>query len=527
MPSITPIAKLEYGTESSLDALLSLESQYTVSPETSPKLPEAAAPSRQVSEYELLPPSTFHTRPPTRGHTQVDQYAPSSRETSETHSKSGPDTRDALPMPTFSIASRPSTPISSATRMSKPRPKPSRLNTNVISSSSLTSPTKMVSPGIKHWQQVRAHVMAPTPIEEWQHTTRLGKKPGLVSKAAGRFGFRHAADNIIGYTDRRRSMNGLLAELGDLTEEEKEAIVRERRKFARDIKACLDACALEESRRRLYRLDSNQNPNYLKDARPNAASIHSAAIHAHPHAAQRFTFDPSFSAFAPLLTELHKYLPDARSKKPWSRTCPHHSEILAELGVAFLEDSTSTDGEKQQALEVFGTIVKNWAADTSEEVMARWQWLCRALLTDDRQVRSRGLALLDSFVHFDSSLPRGHEDPHTALSFLALASNLLILLHAVQTARYPQPSHQSKVQSFLDELSDGRIIQVEAASIVELVGVIGLSTTAGGIEKEIMWMAIGTVIQTHPHLARWLLETSDHGEQLVLDVRPTLPPACR
>ncbi|AUB27882.1 hypothetical protein CKF44_01613 [Cryptococcus neoformans] len=518
--SITPITKLEYGTESSLDALLSLESQYTVSPEISPKLPEAAGPSRQVSEYEPLPPSTFHTRPPTRGHTQVDQSAPSCRETSERHSKSGPDTRDALPMPTFSIASRPSTPTSSATRMSKPRPKPSRLNTNVVSSSSLTSPTKMVSPGIKHWQQVRAHVMAPTPIEEWQHTTRLGKKPGLVSKAAGRFRFRHAADNIIGYTDRRKSMNGLLAELGDLTEEEKEAIVRERRKFARDIKACLDACALEESRRRLYRLDSNQNPNYLKDARPNAASIHSAAIHAHPHAVQRFTFDPSFSAFAPLLTELHKYLPDARSKKPWSRTCPHHSEILAELGVAFLEDSTSTDGEKQQALEVFGTIVKNWAADTSEEVMARWQWLCRALLTDDRQVRSRGLALLDSFVHFDSSLPRGHEDPHTALSFLALASNLLILLHAVQTARYPQPSHQSKVQSFLDELSDGRIIQVEAASIVELVGVIELSTTAGGIEKEIMWMAIGTVIQTHPHLARWLLETSDHGEQLVLDFAP-------
>lgn len=480
-----------------------------------------------MSEYEPLPPSTFHTRPPTGGHTKIAQDGPSSREASKAHSKSGPDRPDALPMPTFSIASRPSTPTSSATSKSKPRPKPTRLNTNVISSSSLTSPAKIVSPGIKHWQQVRAHVLAPTPIEErQQHTARLGKKPGLVSKAAGRFGFRHAADNVIGYTDRRRSMNGLLAELGDLTEEEKEAVARERRRFARDIKACLDACALEESRRRLSRIDSNQNPSYPDDARPSAASIHSAAIHAHPHTAQRFTFDPSFSAFAPLLTELHKYLPDARSKKPWSRTCPHHSEILAELGVAFLEDSTSTDGEKQQALEVFGTIVKNWAADTAEEVIARWQWLCRALLTDDRQIRSRGLALLDNFVHFDTSLPRGHEVPHTALSFLALASDLLILLHAVQTARNPEPSHQSKVQRFLDELSDGRIIQVEVASIVELVGDVEMSTTMGGIEKEIMWMAVGVVIQTHPHLARWLLEINVHGKQLVLDVRPTLLSAC-
>lgn len=496
-----------------------------MSPETSPKLSEAAGPSRQVSEYEPLPPSTFRFHPPKRGRTQIIQDAPSSREASKTRSKSGPDIRDASPVPTFSITSRPSTPTGLAIRTSKPKPKPTRLNTDVTSSSSITSPTKVVSPGIKHWQQVRAHVLAPTPIEERQQTTRSGKKPGLVSKAAGRFGFRHAADNVIGYTDRRRSMNGLLAELGDLTEEEKETIARERRKFARDVKACLDACALEESRRRLYRIDSNQNTNHPDDARPSAASIHSAGIHAHPHAAQRFNFDPSFSAFAALLTELHKYLPDARSKKPWSRTCPHHSEILAELGVAFLKDSTSTDGEKQQALEVFGTIVKNWAADTAEEVMARWQWLCRALLTDDRQIRSRGLALLDDFVHFDPSLPRGHEDPHTALSFLALASDLLILLHAVQTARYPEASHLSKVQSFIDELNNGRIIQVGVTSIVELVVDVELSTTMGGVEKEIMWMAVGAVIQTHPHLARWLLGSSVHGEQRVLSVRPILHPA--
>jgi hypothetical protein len=63
---------------------------------------------------------------------------------------------------------------------------------------------------------------------------------------------------------------------------------------------------------------------------------------------------------------LHLYLPDARAKRVWSRTCPHHAAILAELGVTFLQDGVSTDAERIQALEVFGTVVRNWATDSAD-----------------------------------------------------------------------------------------------------------------------------------------------------------------
>ncbi|WVQ74573.1 hypothetical protein IAR50_004174 [Cryptococcus sp. DSM 104548] len=494
--SVTSLTKLAHRSESPLDVLLSMEAEFTESPEGTPN-ETPPGPSRQPSEY-LPSARPHHPAPPQRGRTQALQDDSSSRENSQTRSKSGPIPRSKTP--TFFVTR---TPPSVTSPNQKPKPKVSRLNTNLAHSSSLSSPTKMVSPGIKHWQQVKAHVMAPTPVEE-RHGSKSSKKSGLVSKAAGRFGFRHAADNVIGYHDRRRSMMGLLADLDELTEEQKEEIVRERRKFARDIKTCIDACALEESRRRLYRLGNGRDP--FSDPKSSGTSIHTSAVHAHPHAAQRFTFDPSFSAFAPLLTEFHKYLPAARAKKPWSRTCPHHAEILAELGVAFLQDSTSTEGEKQQAMEVFGTIVKNWAADSAEEVLVRWQWLCRALRTDDRHIRNRGLDLLDNILHLDPSLPRGHEQPHTALSFHALASDLIILLQAVESSSYPQASHEQAVKGWIDELREGKIMKLEEASLVELVGPVDVGMgKMGGVEKELMWMAVGSVLQTHPYLAQWML----------------------
>ncbi|ODN76707.1 hypothetical protein L202_05340 [Cryptococcus amylolentus CBS 6039] len=509
----TSLTNLDQRSESPFDALLSMEAEFMDSPTEVTPNDTPPGPSRQPSEY--LPSARPQADvPPNRGRTQALQDDSLARESSQSRSKTGPEPRSKTP--TFFLT-RATPSVTSPNQ--KPKPKVSRLNTNLAHSSSRSSPTKMVvSPGIKHWQQVRAHVMAPTPVEE--RGSRSSKKSGLVSKAAGRFGFRHAADNVIGYNDRRRSMMGLLADLNELTEEQKEEIVRERRKFARDIKTCIDACALEESRRRLYRLGYGRDP--FSDAKSSGTSIHTSAVHAHPHAAQRFTFDPSFSAFAPLLTEFHKYLPAARAKKPWSRTCPHHAEILAELGVAFLQDSLSTEGEKQQALELFGTIVKTWAADSAEEVLVRWQWLCRALCTDDRHIRNRGLDLLDNILHLDPSLPRGHEQPHTALSFHALSSDLIILLHAVESSQYPQQSHAQAVRGWIDELREGKLMKVEEASLVELVGHVDLGmVTMGGVEKELMWMAVGSVLQTHPYLAEWLL-SGDNSAILQFVLPPLL-----
>nr|ODN85180.1 hypothetical protein L203_05132 [Cryptococcus depauperatus CBS 7841] len=506
--STTSLLKAQCSTEPPLDSFASFKGAYAESPDESPSLPDAPGNNRQISEYRPLPPSTFHTLAAQEPRTPPSRSPPqdSRREIAQNRSKTLPESRPVTPT-SFVVSSRPSTPNHVAFSRQKNRPQPSRLNTNVDSlngDSSTVSPSK-VSPSYRHWQQVRAHVMAPTPLEERQNA-RFGKMPGLVSKAAGKFGFRQAAENVIGYTDRRQSMNMLLADLGELTEEEKEAITRERRKFARDVKTCLDACALEESRRRLDRIGyGKHSQSHRQDTKYSIASVHSSVIHPHPHAAQRFIFDPSFSAFAPLLMELHKYLPAARMKKPWARTCPHHSEILAELGIAFLKDNTSTEGERQQALEVFGTIVKNWAADTAEEVLLRWQWLCHALLTDDRQTRNRGFALLESLLRFDSALPTGHEYPHTSLSFHSLASDLLLLLHSVETSQNYQQAHVAIVRGLLADLKEGRVMRVDETSLVDLVGELKTEESIDGIEDELVWMAVGSVLKTHPPLSRWLL----------------------
>ncbi|WVQ78723.1 hypothetical protein IAT38_000810 [Cryptococcus sp. DSM 104549] len=510
-PSLSSLSKLAHTAESpleSLDALLGTEVDFTASPDDSPSA-TPAGPSRHISQ-QTLPPEAHvplkdtPTSPP-RGRTQGgDVQTHSSRETSQVRSKTLPDQRPTTPSSFF--VSRPSTPSSMASpQKQKPKPKPTRLNTsNLTASNTMSSPTK-ISPGIKHWQQVRAHVMAPTPVEERPATRPGGKKLGLVSKAAGRFGFKNAADNVIGYSDRRRSMAGLMADLGGLSQEEREAISRERRRFARDIKTCLDACTFEESRRRLWRIGYGRDPSVHQETQSSAKSVHSSAVHAHPHAAQRFTFNPDYSSFAPLLHEIVKFLPDARAKRPWSRTIPHHSAILAELGVAFLQDATSTDGERQQALEVFGMVVRHWAADNADEVVMRWLWLCRAMLVDDRQLRSRGLEMLNSFLHYDPALPPVTYRPNTGQSFQRLAAELVVLLHAVETSQSPQQEHEEMVNGLLADLSEGAIIEVEESSLVDLLGSIEMTGSVGGVEKELMWMALASVVGTHPSLAGWLL----------------------
>lgn len=347
--------------------------------------------------------------------------------------------------------------------------------------------------------------MAPTPAEERDvhHAGRIGgKKVGLVSKAAGRFGFRQAADHVIGYEERRRSMMAMMSDLDGLSVEEQEEIARERRKFARDVKACLDACALEESRRRLWRIGNGRDrrASVMVDTKSSATSVHASV-----YTAQRFTFDPDFSAFAPLLTELHKHLPAARAKKPWSRTCPHHSAILAELGVAFLQDSTSTDGERQQALEVFGAVIKNWAPDSAEEELERWLWLCRALLSGDRQLRNRGLTLLQSFLHADPALPRGLYHPQSATAFLSLASGLISVLHAMETTGDGNATHVQTVNELLVDLGESDLLQVHESSLIHMMDMAGISGFTGGVEKELLWMSIATSFSTHPSSTSWFM----------------------
>ncbi|KAK4687249.1 hypothetical protein P7C73_g2860, partial [Tremellales sp. Uapishka_1] len=456
------------GPETPLDRLLDDEKGFTISPEQSPELPSRGESS--TSGFPLRPAVPLPSTDSPRSRTFSTQPLP----------LGSPISSKTQPTASFHV-SRPSTPtsIGSPPPRAKP-PKPSKLNTNLpVPSRSATSPTKAVSPGLKHWQQVRHHVLAPSPAEERTQLPNQKKKIGIVSKAAGRFGFKNAAENVMGYGqggDRRISMMSGVSEIMGLSKEEREEIARERRRFARDLKACLDACSSEESKRRLSRTARHA----LSDGRPSNNSIHASSHHT------RLTFDPNFSAFAPLLSELHRHLPAARAKKPWSRTCPHHSAILAELGVAFLGDGVAREGEGQQALEVFGAVVKNWGADGADEELDRWVWLCHALRTDDRQLRHRGLTLLSSFLHADPSLPRSTERPGTIPHFLRLSSSLIALLHAVESSQNPLPEHLDTIAGLLMDLSEGNIIDLE------------------GKEKEVIWLAISKG-GMEDHLWTWLL----------------------
>lgn len=153
------------------------------------------------------------------------------------------------------------------------------------------SPNKASSPSMVHWQQLRSHVMA-SPAEE--RAAGSGKEEkrlsGLMHKTVGRLGFRQAAENVMGLDQRRQSMAVFLDQSSGLSLEAKEEIIRERRRFARDIKICLDACSTEETRRRLQR--SCVQPLHTNP--PSSASSQARSF--------RHT---DFSAFAPLLTEMH------------------------------------------------------------------------------------------------------------------------------------------------------------------------------------------------------------------------------
>lgn len=368
-----------------------------------------------------------------------------------------------------------------------------------------------VSPGKAHWEQVKQHVLtAPTPLNERTAQQLAFKsqpkgKLAFVTKAANRLGLRSAVESVMGLNHtpaESMSWDTLGVALND---QEREEASRQRRRFARDIRICLDACAYEESRRRLRRMAGKN-----QSATPGQTPYSTVKAHSTHHfrtapSTYRTEMDDGVSAFAPFLMELHRHLPDARAKRIWSRTCPHHSAILAELGVTFIPDASSTDGERAQALEVFGTVVRNWATDSTDEELARWLWLCRALVIDDRVLRGRGLPLLVDLLHANPALPKASYAPSTAFDFESITIALLALLHALESTPSPINDQIIMASGLLADLADGDVIQISVESLMDLLPGLEIEKSSAGIEHEMLWLAVGRAINTELQLGDWLL----------------------
>ncbi|BEJ05797.1 hypothetical protein CcaverHIS641_0303190 [Cutaneotrichosporon cavernicola] len=389
----------------------------------------------------------------------------------------------------------PALPLAMQATPNSSRPKPQlRLSTQDLPAPSKKADKQPLSPGMKHWQQVRQHVVTgPSPVDS-------KPKRGIVSRTAGRFGFRSVVENVLGYDRRRGSTYGAFAM--DMTDEEREEASRERRRFARAVKTCLDECAAEESTRRLRRLAaagghaptppaSKPKSTHLSSHGGRSGSVHALD-------------DEGVSAFYPLLSALVKFGLDAKAKRVWSRTCPHHAAILAELGTAFLPDSASRDGDRAQALQVFFTIVTHWSTDSDEDELSRWRWLCHAMLRDDRQTRDRGLRLLSLILKGDSSMPEALVRPATALDFESIAVALLNLLHALENSGYASDEHQSIVWGLIASLGAGDIIAVDSESVVPLLD--DDSLIARNTERELLWIAAAKAITANKHVGAWMLD---------------------
>ena len=496
-----------------LDVLLDGDQGLTVSPDESPGVqahPRASGPRPLSPTQTIVPTRALRTY---RHDSARDSTEASIRAVS-------PSVRSPPPRPTspaHSSGARSASPaLLSGTRI---KPHPLKLNTANLASvvPGKESPTKMLSPTLKHWQQIRSAVMASSPlVDDRRSSTASGqsgknKRPNFVAKAAGRFGFRNAADSAMGYHDRRRSSMGFMASIGGFDPEQRQEIIRERQRFARDLKTCLDACAAEETRRRLARIGQVRHHN-PRDSKSGGSTVYPSS----------YTFDPDFSAYAPLLMELHKYLPAVRAKKVWSRTCPHHSAILAELGVAFLADGTTSIGEQQQALEVFITLVRNWAPDSPEEELQRWLWLCRAMMTDDRQIRKRGLSLLEAFLHHDPDLPSGHAPPAGAFGLVLLMSAVLRLLCAVRVS--PDAAFERSIQDLLHDCVEGDVMEIDNETVAELLGMMKLDGSLGGVQRELLWLAVARLLQQDRRAAQWLLLADE--QHLLVGVSPNTRPDC-
>ena len=471
---------------------------------------------------------TFMTSP-SRGFTLDDvPHSGGSREASDVfeytaNMRDSPELINSPTTPGFRQTASPDilpTPLPT-TKSPKPKPMALRLNTRDLLAPS-TSPKKPVSPGLQHWQQVRDHIMTPAEERAAHSLARTGpgnekkKTFDIVTKAVARFGMKQATNNVIRGDEKRKDTMAMKAEFGDLTVEQRDEIARERRKFARDVKTCLDACSTEESKRRLTRLGQSVGVVGKTGSHGHHPEGSRHSVHESRTFPQRHGLDNEFYALAPLLTELHRHMPAARARKPWSRTCPHHAAILAELGAAFLDDSITSAGERQQALEVFGTVVRNWVADSAEEELARWTWLCHVLHWDDRQLRDRGLTLLDSMLR-DNLLDHGHDHKqHSPAGFVDLSIALIRLLHALDTS-HRQEKHVNSVLDLIHKLSEGNMLSLEEAAVAEWVGIERPLGGQGRECKELLWVAAGNAVGTDVKLAEWFFSSKTP----YLQVRPS------
>jgi hypothetical protein len=324
------------GSNASLDRLLTeLEHEITASPQTSPFLETAAEVGYSQVETDFSIP-------------------PKSETASSTQQSGRPGTINLDTQPIAPPKHRAQTLFSNPISPRKPKPKMSLITTNLKPPDpERRSP---VSPGAKHWTHVRAQVLG----DHGQTPTAPpapAKKQGLVSKAAGRLGFRQAAENILGYGPEMSDLMG--RHTAPMTAQEEEE-ARERRGFSRAVKTCLESCGKEDSRRRLDSLKSRDRlPSQPSSKRQSSLPSRSGHAPGPAYSAQ------DLPSFAPLLTTLHGYVSAAKSRRPWAITLPWHSEVLNELSTAFLDDSDDSGGQLM-AVEIFGVVVKTWAPARNE-----------------------------------------------------------------------------------------------------------------------------------------------------------------
>lgn len=358
----------------SLDRLLNeLEHEITASPQASPSLDSTAV----FDQSRVAEASDGNARSATA---PSEQYSGHPAAVSSSAGPSSPKKSRAQTLFSNPISPR------------KPKPKMSLVtnNLNIPAENSKKSP---VSPGAKHWTHVRAQVLgdhAQTPVAPPVSV----KKQGLVSKAAGRLGFRQAAENMLGYGPE---LSDLMKKAPAPRTASQEEEARERRKFSRDVKACLESCGKQETRRRLNGMKTGG-----KVVPPPSSKRQSSLPLRSGTGGPAYNSAQELPPFAPLLTTLHGYVSAARAKRPWAVTLPWHSEVLNELGTAFLDGCTDNGGHLM-AVEIFGIVVRTWAPARSEvceedrfdwlltlqEELDRWLWICNALRVNTRPLRVR------------------------------------------------------------------------------------------------------------------------------------------
>jgi hypothetical protein len=75
----------------------------------------------------------------------------------------------------------------------------------------------------------------------------------------------------------------------------------------------------------------------------------------------------------------------------------------------------------------------------------------------------------------------------------------------MEASRHRQEEQIALVTSFLLELECGNIIEVNQASLTDLVGVVESSGFTAGVEKDLVWAAVARAMEGNPPMTHWLL----------------------